>query len=166
MLVAHELDCAPVHRAFTPESNVIDRSTHNRGAGGDWSKVKPLFPDPIAEGTRFYREHGYLPANHTYVIRGDVYRQYPWLAFNLYMAFMKAKEYAQERLAESIPSGLIFGREYLAQTRMIFGDDPFPYGLKANRPMLETIVEYSHEQGLTQRRVKMEEIFAPSAMEQ
>jgi 4,5-dihydroxyphthalate decarboxylase len=165
MLVNNEIDAAPVQRAFRPESNIIDRSTHIRAQGGDWSKVRRLFPDHIAEGIRFYRDHGYIPANHTYVIRGDVYREYPWLAFNLYAAFVKAKEYAQERLADSVPSGLVFGREYLAQTRAIFGDDPFPYGLKANRPMLETIVGYSHEQGLTPEKLKLEDLFAPSTLE-
>ena len=164
MLVNHELDAAPVHRAFRRETNVLDRSTRIRGTGGDWSKVHPLFADPLGEGARFYREHGFIPANHTYIIRGDVHRKYPWLAFNLYTAFVKAKEYAQERLAESVPSGLIFGREYLAQTRKLFGDDPFPYGLAANRTMLETIVAYSHEQGLTAEPLKLEDLFAPSTL--
>src|SRR5689334_22677522 len=79
MLVNNEIDAAPVQRAFRPEKNVIDRSTRIRAADADWSKVRPLFPDRIAEGIRFYRDHGYIPANHTYVIRGDVYRKYPWL---------------------------------------------------------------------------------------
>ncbi len=162
MLVSHELDAAPVSRAFGRDTNVIDRSTRIRGTGGDWSKVQPLFPDPIAEGARFFQAHGYVPANHTYVIRGDVHREYPWLAFNLFTAFVRAKEYAQAHLAESIPSALIFGREYLAQTRRLFGDDPFPYGLAANRAMLETLVAYSHEQGLTPAPVAVDELFAPS----
>src|SRR5574342_337542 len=50
MLVNHELDAAPVGRAFRPEQNIVDRSTRIRASGGDWSKVKPLFPDKIAEG--------------------------------------------------------------------------------------------------------------------
>jgi 4,5-dihydroxyphthalate decarboxylase len=164
MLVNHELDAAPVARAFRRESNIIDRSTQIRASGGDWSKVKPLFPDLIAEGTRFVKQHGYLTANHTYIIRGDVYRKYPWLAFNLYKAFVAAKELAQDRLADSIPSGLVFGREYLAQTRAIFGADPYPYGLDANRPMLQTLVDYSHEQGLTKEKPKLEDLFAPSTL--
>ena len=43
--------------------------------------------------------------------------------------------------------------------------DPMPYGLKAARPVLETITQYVHEQGLTRRRVKLDEIFAPSTMD-
>jgi 4,5-dihydroxyphthalate decarboxylase len=165
MLVNHEIDAASVQRAFQKESNIIDRSTQLRAAGGDWSKIKPLFPDKIAEGERFFKKHGYIPANHTYIIRGDIYRQYPWLAFNLYKAFVAAKELAQESLSDSIPSGLVFGMEYRAMTKRIFGEDPFPYGVKANRPMLQTIIDYSHEQGLTREKLKLAELFAPSTLD-
>jgi 4,5-dihydroxyphthalate decarboxylase len=165
MLVNHEIDVASVTRAFSRESNIIDRSTHIRAAGADWSKVKPLFPDRMAEGARFVQKHGYVPANHAYAIRGDIDRQYPWLAFNLYKAFVSAKEIARDRLVESLPSALFFGREYLARTREILGEDPFPYGIKANRPMLETLIDYSHEQGLIPKKFKIEELFAPSTMD-
>ena len=165
MLVTNEIDVASGHRAFQKGTNIIDRSTHIRAMGGDWSKVKPLFPDSIAEGTRFFAAHGFIPANHMYIIRGDVYRQNPWIAFNLYKAFVKAKEIARDNLADGIPSGLIFGRDYLAQTRSIFGDDPYPYGVKLNRPMLETLVTYSSEQGLTPKKLEVEQLFAPSTLD-
>lgn len=165
MLVNNEIDAASVHRAFQKGTNIIDRSTHLRGREGDWSKVKPLFPDRMAEAKRFFDKHGYIPANHAYAIRGDIYRQYPWLAFNLYKAFIAAKEWFRDRLSESIPTALIFGPEYLKKTREIFGDDPFPYGIKANRKMLETMIDYSHEQGLIPQKFKIEELFAPSTLE-
>jgi 4,5-dihydroxyphthalate decarboxylase len=165
MLVANEIDVASVHRAFSRESNIVDRSTQIRARGGDWSKVVPLFPDMIGEGARFFKKHGYIQANHAYVIRGDIDRKYPWLAFNLFKAFTAAKQWAQERLKENIPSGLIFRDEYHAKTREIFGPDPYPYGVKANRKMLETIIDYSFEQGLTKKKLKFEELFAPSTLE-
>jgi 4,5-dihydroxyphthalate decarboxylase len=165
MLVNNEIDAASVHRAFQKGTNIIDRSTHLRGREGDWSKVKPLFPDRMAEGKRFFDKHGYIPANHAYAIRGDIYRQYPWLAFNLYKAFIASKEWFRDRLSESIPTALIFGPEYLKKTREIFGDDPFPYGIKANRKMLETMIDYSYEQGLIPQKFKIEELFAPSTLE-
>jgi len=40
------------------------------------------------------------------------------------------------------------------------------HGVRANRLVLDTAAQYSQEQGLTPRRVKLEELFAPSAMEQ
>jgi len=162
MLVNHELDAAPVARAFRQEQNIVDRSTRIRGSGGDWSKVKPLFPDKIAEGTRFFNKHGFIPANHTIIIRGDVYKKYPWLAFNLYSALLEAKKLAEETLARRIPQSLVFGPEYLAKTREIFGHDPFPYGIEANRRFLQTTIDFSAEQGLTPNKEQVEDLFAPS----
>jgi 4,5-dihydroxyphthalate decarboxylase len=40
-----------------------------------------------------------------------------------------------------------------------------PYGVKAARPVLETITQYVHEQGLCERRVALEEIFAPNTLD-
>jgi 4,5-dihydroxyphthalate decarboxylase len=164
MLLANEIDAAPLHRALGAATNVIDRSTRIRG-DGDLTKVKPLFADAVAEGARFYREHGYVPASHTVIVRGDVHRDHPWVAFNLYMAFVRAKELARARLAESIPTALVFGREYLARTRELLGDDPFPYGVQRNRKMLEDLTGHSVEQGLTQAKVAVEDLFAPSTLD-
>ena len=66
---------------------------------------------------------------------------------------------------QQIPTALIFGQEYLATTRELIGDDPFPFGIKANRAMLDTITSYSHEQGLTPRQMKVEELFAESTLD-
>ena len=43
--------------------------------------------------------------------------------------------------------------------------DPYPYGVRSNQKVLETVAEYSHEQGLTPRVMKLEEIFAPSTLD-
>jgi 4,5-dihydroxyphthalate decarboxylase len=164
MLVHNEIDVAPIGGHLSRAVNVIDRSTHIRGSGGDWSKVKPLFPDEIAEAKRFVAAHGFVPVNHTYVIRGDVYRANPGVADKLYDAFLAAKARATETLLANIPSALVFGPEYLAMTSEILGDDPFPYGIKANRPMLETLIEFSHEQGLTPRKMAIDELFAAETL--
>jgi 4,5-dihydroxyphthalate decarboxylase len=66
---------------------------------------------------------------------------------------------------EQIPSALVFGEEYLSMTCATVGDDPFPYGIKANAAMLDTIIGYSHEQGLTPRKMKVEELFASETLD-
>jgi 4,5-dihydroxyphthalate decarboxylase len=163
-LLDHELDVAHVASPFVLKANALDRSSRI-GGKGDWSHIRPLFPDRMAEAARFYKNHGFLPVNHAYIIRGDVYKKYPWVAFNLYTGFVKAKALAREKLLESIPSALFFGPEYAATTRDMIGDDPFPYGVKANRAVLETITSYSFEQGLTPRKMKVEELFAEQTLD-
>jgi 4,5-dihydroxyphthalate decarboxylase len=161
MLVEHELDAAAINSPWRNTPNIVGRSHRIRGAG-DWSKVKPLFDDRRAEARRFIKKWGFLPVNHAYTIRGDIQRKYPWVAFNLYAAFVKAKAAFNAQLLESIPSGLFFGKEYLAMTEEIVGADPYPYGVKANRGMLQTLIDFSHEQGLTKQKAKIEELFAES----
>ena len=162
-LLANELDVAHVASPWVLQANALDRSS--RIGGGDWSKIKPLFPDRMAEGKRFFQKHGFLPVNHAYIIRGDIYKKYPWVAFNLYSGFVKAKSLAREKLLERIPSALFFGPEYVAMTRQMIGDDPFPYGVKANRALLDTLVSFSHEQGLTPHRMAIDELFAQSTLD-
>ena len=43
--------------------------------------------------------------------------------------------------------------------------DPYPYGVKSNQKVLETVAEYSHEQGLSKRLLKPEELFASETLE-
>jgi 4,5-dihydroxyphthalate decarboxylase len=165
MLVNNELDAAAIAGPWTRAPSVIDRSSRITGGGGDWSKMRPLFPDRMAEGTRFYQKWGFLPVNHAYTIRGEIYKKYPWVVFNLYTGFVKAKEHFNAKLVESIPAALFFGREYLAMTQAIFGEDPYPFGVKANRKMLETLIDFSYEQGLTEKKLKVEELFAASTLD-
>jgi 4,5-dihydroxyphthalate decarboxylase len=158
-LLENELDVAHIASPWVLQANALDRSSRI-GGKGDWRSVKPLFPNRMAEAARFHQKHGFLPVNHAYIIRGDIHKKYPWVAFNLYTGFVKAKALAQERLAESIPAALFFGPEYAAMTRDLIGEDPFPYGIKANQAMLETLVGFSHEQGLTPRKMTTQELFA------
>jgi 4,5-dihydroxyphthalate decarboxylase len=165
MLVNNELDAAAIGSPWKNMPNVIGRSHRIPGTGGDWTKVKLLFTDRRAEGARFFKKWGFLPVNHAYTIRGDVYRKHPWVAFNLYTGFVKAKEFFNAKLLDSIPTALFFGREYLAMTQEMFGQDPYPYGVRSNQKMLETLIDFSHEQGLTAKKMKLEELFAESTLD-
>jgi len=150
MLLAHELDAALVGR--------ISQAPSGKGSK---DAVRLMFPDVIAEGKRFFDQHGYIPANHTYIIRGDLVRKHPTLAANLYHAFQESKNIVQKSLPQNIPSGLVFGAEYLARSRELFGDDPFSYGIGPNRKMLETVVQFSQEQGFIRDTPTVEQLFAP-----
>ena len=165
MLVNHELDVAAINSPWKNVPTFIGRSQQIPGSGGDWSKVKPLFADRMAEGGRFFRKWGFLPVNHAYTIRGDIYKKYPWVAFNLYTGFVKAKQHFNAKFLDAIPSALFFGKEYLTKTQELFGSDPYPYGVKANRKMIQTLIDFSHEQGLITKKPTVEELFAVSTLE-
>ena len=52
----------------------------------------------------------------------------------------------------------------LEEERAIIGPDWYPYGIAQNRPSIEALLQYANEHGLTARRVKLEELFAPSTL--
>jgi 4,5-dihydroxyphthalate decarboxylase len=156
MIVAGEID-AIVHYIANP--NLVDRSRLDLAKE---PSVRPLFADPVAEGVRYYKKTGLLPINHGMVIKRTLYEQHPWIVLNVLKAFDRANEIAErERLEQAqyhIATGLADAERL--RTPLV------RHGVKANRLVLETAAQYSQEQGLTPRRVKLEEIFAPSAIEQ
>jgi len=157
MLLRGELDGA-LH--YLVDKNLVDRSR------ADVSGVtRYLFPDPAAEGRRFYAKTGLFPINHTVVMRRTLLESHPWVALNLYSAFVAAKaEIARmggAYLQWYFDAGLLDG----GVKRTFADNDPLAYGFKACRPVLETITQYVHEQGLSARRVALEEIFAPSTLD-
>ena len=50
-------------------------------------------------------------------------------------------------------------------TAQVLRQDPKPYGIHASRAVLERLTRYVHEQGLTDRCVSIEELFAPSTLD-
>lgn len=164
MLLRNEIDAAfvrPIRRVA--KSNPIDRS--QRHSGDAWEKIVPAFGDGFTEGKRFYGAHGFIPINHTYVIRGELLRQHPWIALNLFKAFIEAKEIGERSLFENIPLSLVFRWEFLDIVREGLGADLFPYGINANRSVLESMIGYSHEQGLIPEPLILDELFAPSTLD-
>jgi len=158
MMASGELDATIL---YITDPNAVDRSTIDLRKD---PKVKSLFPDPRAEGVRYYKKTDIYPSNHGVVVKRSILKQHPWVAINLYKAFAEARDRVATRTREL--TGVYFDLGLLPpDSRPALAMDPYPYGIKDNRKVLETIAEYSHEQGLTPRIVKLEEVFAPSTME-
>lgn len=154
MLLAGELDAA-LH--YLSGNNLVDRSRADLINNPDF---KYLFPDSVAEGVRYFRKTGIYPINHQAVVRRDVYEKDPWVAQNLLKAFVEANDIANQRRQAHV--------EYHLAAGLLSGDAKTPivrHGIKANRHVIETIAQYSLEQGLTKRLIKLDEIYAPNVME-
>ena len=55
-------------------------------------------------------------------------------------------------------------RFQIEQLRREMGNDWWPYGYARNRHVLDTFLRYHNEQGLSQRRLKSEELFVPETL--
>jgi 4,5-dihydroxyphthalate decarboxylase len=125
--------------------------------------VIPIFPDAKAVERAFYVETRIFPIMHLVAIRRDRYERDPWIASSLYKAFAEAKNRALVQLHRrgAHPYMLPWIREAVQEIDEVFGGDPWPYGIDANRPTLEALVQYMAEQHLIAQALPLENLFVP-----
>jgi 4,5-dihydroxyphthalate decarboxylase len=124
--------------------------------------VARLFPDYRAAEQAYYRKARVYPLMHAVGIRNSLVEQHPWMAGSLLHAFAKAKEIAVADFTKLSAFAVTLPwieAEYRA-TQAVLGEDIWPYGVAANRKAIETLCRYLHEQGFTQRRMGVDELFA------
>ncbi len=157
MMLAKELDATLL---YITDPNLVDRARIDLYNHPD---MRRLFPDPLAEGHRFYNKTGIFPINHGMVVRRSLLEQHPWIALNLFRTFLAAKNSAAAKARELAEPYFITGA-LSHEARAGLATDPFPYGVQGNRKVLETIASYLHQQGLTPSQVPLDDVFAPSTM--
>ena len=124
------------------------------------ARVARLFADPQAEEMAYYQRTGIFPIMHVLGIRQALTERHPWLAINLYRAFNDAKTLAMKRMANPRIVPLAWYRAAWEEQERVLGPDPWEYGLTdKNRKNLETVVGYSHQQGLIKQRPALEQLF-------
>ena len=116
-------------------------------------RVARLFADHKAEEIAYFKRTGIFPIMHVLGLRQELTDKYPWLAVNLFKAFNEAKNIAMKRMVNPRIVPLAWYRDAWEEQERILGPDPWQYGLTAsNRKVLETLIGYSHEQGLIGKR--------------
>ncbi|QQK74738.1 ABC transporter substrate-binding protein [Salicibibacter cibarius] len=131
-------------------------------------RIQRLFPDFKSVEKQYYEKTGLFPIMHTMVMRKDLYNEHPWLAPELVKAFQKAKEIAEKNLFEmaALKTMLPWLVAEAEEEREFFQGNLWPYGVEENRKTLEAFLQYHYEQGLSERLVEVDELFAPNTVEQ
>jgi 4,5-dihydroxyphthalate decarboxylase len=126
-----------------------------------------MFPDYPAEELAYFRKTRIFPIMHVVALRRDVYERDRWIAMNLLQAFEEAKDQSLARAVEIGASGVPvpWVADHSRRWREVAGEDFWPYGIEPNRPTLEAFLQYSFEQGICARQLKVEELFAPETRE-
>jgi len=117
-------------------------------------RIARLFPNYRAVEEDYYRRTGIFQPAHVLVIRRELVQQRPGIARLVYDACTASKEQALQR--QALGRVVNFATEMLPwendladHDAAVFGDDPFAYGVAANRTALEAFLRYHHEQGLS-----------------
>jgi 4,5-dihydroxyphthalate decarboxylase len=130
---------------------------------GKHPDVVRLFPNYREVEREYFRKTRIHPIMHLVAIRKDVYERNTWIANSLYKAFDEAKNWAVDQMRFSGAQRLMLPWLFadIDEIDEVFGGDPWPYGVDANRPTLEALVTYMHEQHFIPRKLTLEELFLP-----
>jgi len=132
--------------------------------------VKRLFENFIETEKEYYLRTGIFPIMHTITLKRSVYEENPWMAMSLYKACLRSKNMVLEKLKQTggapLYAILPWGGWEAERTKRIMGDDWWPYGIEKNRVTIDALCQYSFEQGLSERRMTVEELFAPETFDE
>jgi len=165
-------------REYRPPTNVVRAPQGTRlvdlllageldaviGAEVDHPYVAPLIPHPRAAALDALRDRGHYPINHLIVVRDDVLLANPGLAAALFGAFAESKRRYVERLRRAEGVTTATDRAY-AEVLAVTGHDPLPYGLAANRVVLEDLVRHATAQHIVQEPPQLESLFAAETLD-
>ncbi len=153
MIATGEIDCALIAR---PPNSFLQGHPD----------VVRLFPNYLEMEESYYARTKVWPIMHIITIKTAVLDEHPWVARNLFNAFLESKRRSLERLLDPAVSRypLAWLPTYARRMRDMFDGDPFPYGIEENRPTLKQFLRYTHEQGIARRKAAPEEIFPQGIM--
>jgi 4,5-dihydroxyphthalate decarboxylase len=126
-----------------------------------------LFADPTAAAQDYYRRTRIFPIMHMVGVRRAVAERHPWLPAAVLKAFAEAKAVALAKLSDTSATKvtLPFVEEQLKAVRALMGEDFWSYGVAPNRHVIDTFLRHHHGQGLSPRRLAVEDLFHPSTLE-
>lgn len=132
------------------------------------TQIRRLFPDHATIERDYFRRTGIFPMMHTVAIRRELVDE-PGLVEAVYSAFTRSKDVVAQRYREGAATQhmgqmMPWISELFADNRALLGEDWWPYGITANRPTIEAFLRYHHEQGLTWRLLRVEDIFVPQLL--
>ena len=127
-------------------------------------KVKRLFVDYTEEDQKLYRETGIFTPVHMIVMSRKLAREQPDLAIKFYTAFEKAKAIAYDDISSDRGGfSVVYLRERMKQQSAVWGD-PWKYGVHANKSTIDAFMRYNVEQGMIQKPMTYEDIFAAGTL--
>ena len=126
--------------------------------------IQRLFPNFRELEKDYYRRTRIFPIMHLVAIRRDVYERHPFVATSLYKALCAAKELAMTKMRAvvSLRYMLPWMGADVEEIDEVFGGDPFPYGIEPNRPTLDALMQYLHDQSLIAAPMKIDDLFVPT----
>jgi 4,5-dihydroxyphthalate decarboxylase len=127
-------------------------------------EVHRLFEDYRAAEQDFYRQTRIFPISHLVVVKNEVVRDHPWAPLSLLHLFREARDACFQRIEDQQILALSWAGALLAEQRALMGAAYWPYNLADNRLVLDTLLDFAHEQGIVPVRPALETLFVPDTV--
>lgn len=133
-------------------------------------KVGRLFEDYETVERDYYRRTGIFPIMHAVAVKKELSVRHPERVRAVYRGFCAAKDACEAQYVK----GMTFNNmtlmvpwfsQLMTENRALLGQDWWPYGIKANRKALDAYLRYHFEQGLSRRRLTIEDVFVPELLD-
>jgi 4,5-dihydroxyphthalate decarboxylase len=131
-------------------------------------QVVRMFPDFQEAERAYWARSGIFPIMHDVVVRRELVEAHPWLPMTLFKGFEEAKRRSFARLVDVNVSRypVPWLQTYAQSSWDLFqARDPWPYGVEGNRPTLEAFLRHAYDQGVLEKALEPEQLFAPSVAE-
>ena len=100
-------------------------------------RVRTLVPNPTEAGKEWMKREGVVPINHLFAIHKDISEKRPDVVREICRMIVESRKLAPPEIVAALP----------------------PLGLEANRKGLEMAIDWSYEQKIIPRRMKVDELF-------
>lgn len=129
--------------------------------------VGRLFDDGFSAASKHYERTGIFPIMHVLGVKKEIAEANPWLPGALLKGFSQAKAIAQQALQDTSATKVTmpFVEDTLTMARRLIGPEIWTYGVPGNEKVLDTFLDLHHRQGLSDRRMSVDEIFHPATYE-
>jgi 4,5-dihydroxyphthalate decarboxylase len=102
-------------------------------------RFKTLVPDAEVANKTWAETHGGVPVNHMVIVRETIANERPDVVEEIFRVFKAARQ-----ADTTAPKGK---------------QDPYRFGVEANREALERIIDYSVKQQMIPKKIKVDELF-------
>ena len=126
-----------------------------------------LFPNYREVEKEYFKKTRIFPIMHLVGIRTSLVDKYPWLPASVYKAFVHARTIAMGELPtlSALNVMLPWGEAEKMDAIAVMGNDFWKYGVVESKHEIETLARYSYEQGLSTRKLSIDELFAKSTLD-
>lgn len=128
--------------------------------------IRRLFTDPRSIEVAYFKKTGVFPIMHSVAIRRKTMEANPWLSKAVFEAYSQSKKMDYEHMkkwgwaTDTLPW---YGQEF-NDTRKLMGKNFYAYGFEASKSSYQTAIRYLYDQGLSKRKVSIEEMFDPATL--